>query len=156
MFGDVAVNLLRLMGHSGTVPSAIKSEDIPEAPENFRKGIVDEAALKQSDSEFAPQVQGENEEPAISLRTRALPLIERLEASEQEEEEIGKDFYRRERAFGAFRRSLSIPGEVDESKVEASFKRGVLTIDLPKSEEAQKKNQAHRCQGEIGIADGLA
>lgn len=57
----------------------------------------------------------------------------------QEEEETGKDFYRRERAFGAFRRTLPIPGEVDESKIEASFKKGVLTIDLPKTEEAQKK-----------------
>lgn len=57
----------------------------------------------------------------------------------QEEEEKGKDFYRKERAFGAFRRTLPIPGEVDESKIKASFEKGVLTIDLPKTEEAQKK-----------------
>jgi HSP20 family protein len=57
----------------------------------------------------------------------------------QEDEEKGKDFYRKERSFGTFRRSLQIPVEVDESKIKASFKKGVLTIDLPKSEEAQKK-----------------
>lgn len=57
----------------------------------------------------------------------------------QEQEEKGKDYYRKERVFGAFRRSLPIPGEVDESKIGASFKNGVLTVDLPKSEEAQKK-----------------
>lgn len=57
----------------------------------------------------------------------------------QEEEEKGKDFYRMERSFGAFRRTLPVPGEVDESKIEASFKKGVLCIDLPKTEEAQKK-----------------
>lgn len=57
----------------------------------------------------------------------------------QEEQEKGQDYYRKERAFGAFRRSLPIPGEVDESKIHASFKNGVLTVDLPKSEEAQKK-----------------
>ncbi len=57
----------------------------------------------------------------------------------QEEEEKGKDFYRSERTFGAFRRTLPIPVEVDESKIEASFKKGVLSIELPKTEEAQKK-----------------
>ena len=37
----------------------------------------------------------------------------------QEEKEEGKDFYRRERTFGSFRRTLELPGEVDESKIEA-------------------------------------
>jgi HSP20 family protein len=57
----------------------------------------------------------------------------------REEEEKGKDFYRKERSFGAFRRSLPIPADVDESKIDASFKKGVLYIELPKSEEARKK-----------------
>ncbi len=57
----------------------------------------------------------------------------------REEEEKGKDFYRHERSFGSFRRSLPIPVEVDESKIEASFKKGVLSIKLPKSDEARKK-----------------
>lgn len=57
----------------------------------------------------------------------------------QEEEEKGKDYYRKERAFGSFSRTLAIPGEIDETQIKASFKKGTLTIDLPKSEEAQKK-----------------
>ncbi len=57
----------------------------------------------------------------------------------QEEEEKDKDFYRSERTFGSFRRTLTIPVEVDESKIEASFKKGVLSIELPKTDEAQKK-----------------
>lgn len=57
----------------------------------------------------------------------------------QEEEEKGKDYYRKERSFGSFRRVLPITGEVDESKIEASFRKGVLTIELPRTEEAQKK-----------------
>lgn len=57
----------------------------------------------------------------------------------QEEKEQGKDFYRRERTFGSFRRTLELPGEVDESKIEASFKRGVLKIELPRTKEAQNK-----------------
>ena len=57
----------------------------------------------------------------------------------QEEEEEGKDFYRSERSFGSFRRTLPIPVEVDESKIEASFKKGILSIEFPKTAEAQKK-----------------
>ena len=57
----------------------------------------------------------------------------------QEEEEKDKDFYRSERMFGTFRRTLPIPVEVDESKIEASFKKGVLNIELPKTAEAKRK-----------------
>jgi len=57
----------------------------------------------------------------------------------REEEEKGKDFYRKERSFGAFRRTLPVPGSVDESRIEASFDKGILKIELPKTEEAQKK-----------------
>ena len=57
----------------------------------------------------------------------------------QEEEEKGKDFYRRERSFGSFRWTLPVPADVNESKIQASFKKGVLCIDLPKTEEAKKK-----------------
>lgn len=57
----------------------------------------------------------------------------------REEEEKGKDFYRKERSFGSFRRTLSIPVEVDETKIEASFKKGILNIELPKTKAAQKK-----------------
>ena len=57
----------------------------------------------------------------------------------RDEEEKGKDYYRKERSFGAFRRSLPIPADVDENKIDASFKKGVLFIELPKTEEARKK-----------------
>ena len=57
----------------------------------------------------------------------------------RDEEEKGKDWYRSERSFGAFRRSLPIPVDVDEGKIEAKFKKGVLYIELPKTEEARSK-----------------
>lgn len=57
----------------------------------------------------------------------------------RDEEEKGKDWYRSERSFGAFRRSLPIPVDVDEGKIEARFKNGILFIELPKTEEAQSK-----------------
>jgi len=44
----------------------------------------------------------------------------------------------RERRFGSFERALRIPETVDADKIEASFKKGVLTVLLPKTAEAQK------------------
>jgi HSP20 family protein len=55
-----------------------------------------------------------------------------------EKEEKQKDYYVRERSFGSFERSFQVPEDVDTNKVSASFKKGVLTVMLPKSAEAQK------------------
>lgn len=72
----------------------------------------------------------------ITLSGRLLTI--RGEKKEDEKEE-GKDYYRRERKFGSFRRTLELPGEVDESMIEASFKKGVLRVTLPRTKEAQAK-----------------
>ena len=77
MFGDIAVHLLRLMGHSGTVPGAILAEDIPAALECLVAAIQAEQQLpeqKQTGDE-------EDSEPVVSLSLRAFPLIELLEAA---------------------------------------------------------------------------
>lgn len=72
----------------------------------------------------------------ITLSDRQLTI--RGEKKKDKEEE-GKDFYRSERHFGAFRRMIELPGEIDEGKIEASFRKGVLRIELPKTKEAQEK-----------------
>jgi len=56
-----------------------------------------------------------------------------------ENEEKGRNFYRMERSFGSFQRSIALPAEVEMDKADASFKKGVLTVTLPKSKEAQKE-----------------
>jgi HSP20 family protein len=60
---------------------------------------------------------------------------------QEEKEEKTKDRYVSERRYGSFRRSLQVPSSVDADKIEASFKGGVLTVILPKSPEAQKKQK---------------
>jgi HSP20 family protein len=57
----------------------------------------------------------------------------------KEEEDTGRDYYRAERAYGAFVRTLPLPAEINPDKVQATFKDGVLEIRLPKSEEAKKR-----------------
>jgi HSP20 family protein len=60
---------------------------------------------------------------------------------QEEKEEKTKDRYVSERRYGSFRRILQVPGSVDAEKIEASYKGGVLTVTLPKSPEAQKKEK---------------
>jgi HSP20 family protein len=55
-----------------------------------------------------------------------------------EKEEKNKDYYLRERSFGSFERSFQVPENIDTDKISAGFKKGVLTIMLPKSAEAQR------------------
>jgi len=63
-----------------------------------------------------------------------------IKGEKKKEEEIKeKDYYRSERTYGAFSRSLTLPTEINPEKVRATFKNGVLEIHLPKSEEAKKK-----------------
>jgi HSP20 family protein len=60
---------------------------------------------------------------------------------QEEREEKTKDRYVSERRYGSFRRSLQVPGSVDAEKIEATYKSGVLTVTLPKSPEAEKKQK---------------
>jgi HSP20 family protein len=59
----------------------------------------------------------------------------------EEKEEKKKDFYLSERRFGSFQRSFQVPEGVYADKIVASFKDGVLTVTLPKSPDAQKKEK---------------
>lgn len=54
----------------------------------------------------------------------------------EEKEDKGKDYYRMERSYGSFSRTIPLPVEVETDKVEAKFKKGVLNITLPKSAKA--------------------
>ena len=80
MFGDVAVRLLKLMGHSGTVPSAILARDVPPALERLKAAIAKEKSETAAASTGSTKVE-DSEEPTVSLANRAFPLIELLEAA---------------------------------------------------------------------------
>jgi hypothetical protein len=79
MFGDVAVRLLKLMGHSGTIPSALLAEDVPAALERLH------AAVETAGQMPLPEESGhiDDEEPPVNLSHRALPLLELLGAAKK-------------------------------------------------------------------------
>lgn len=58
--------------------------------------------------------------------------------SENNEEDEDKNYIRRERSYGAYERSFYL-GDLDQDKVEAEFKDGILKISVPKKEEVNNK-----------------
>lgn len=57
----------------------------------------------------------------------------------QEKEEKNTKYHRVERSYGSFVRSFSLPDLVDETKVKAEYKDGMLNLHLPKSEKAKPR-----------------
>ena len=59
----------------------------------------------------------------------------------EEKEEKKPDYHVQERYFGSFERRFPVPESVDSTKIEATFKQGVLTVVLPKTAKAKKPEQ---------------
>jgi len=111
----------------------------------------------ESYGEFFPHVNMTEDEKSIRISAELPGLDEKdIEISisrdsitikgqkkDENEQKEGEGYYM-ERSFGSFTRVLPIPREVNTEKAEATFKKGILTITLPKLErekEVQKKIQ---------------
>lgn len=76
----------------------------------------------------------EPKDVAVSLDNNVLTLKGQRESAKEVQKE---NYYRMERATGAFSRSFAIPVSIDGDKVTADFKNGLLTVTLPKKESAR-------------------
>jgi len=76
------------------------------------------------------------EEIDVSLHDGALSISGERKTEEKHEE---AEAYRTERFFGKFQRTVPLPAPVAADKVKAQYKDGVLTVTLPKTEEAKPK-----------------
>jgi HSP20 family protein len=97
-------------------------------------------AVDIAESEKAYEVTAElpgMEEKNIEVRIANGNLTIKGE-KQDEKEEKKKDYYLSERHFGSFERRFRLSEGVDADKIEASFKKRVLTVTLPKKPEAQK------------------
>jgi HSP20 family protein len=78
----------------------------------------------------------EKDKIAIDVDGRILTLKgERISDSEVKEE----NYYRRERSYGRFQRSFTLPLETDSEKIKAEYKDGVLHLNIPKPESQKPK-----------------
>lgn len=79
MFGDVALKLIKIMGHGGTVPGAIGADEVEVAAQRLQAAIETDKAASEDVTE-----QNQNEESSerrISLAQRAQPLLELLQVA---------------------------------------------------------------------------
>lgn len=110
-------------------------------------------ALSQSlIGDFAPATDIINKKDSIIVKSE-IPGVDKkditvlinddqlvIKGEVKREQEINeKDYYRRERAYGTFSRTIKLPTAVDKAKVKASYNNGILEITLPKTEIAKVK-----------------
>ena len=120
------------------------SSDIFHAPfaaleERFR-GFSPRVNVDEDDKEITVRCElpGMDEKDVdISLTDNSLTI--RGERRKQSESREGASVWYAESSYGAFQRTIPLGVEIDEDKVEAGLKQGILTIRLPKTESAQKK-----------------
>jgi HSP20 family protein len=97
------------------------------------------ADICETDDNFSVNVEVpgiKREDVKINLENHVLSISGE---NKQEKEEKGKKFHRVERYYGCFSRSFSLPENVDEEKIDAVFKDGMLTLTIPKKEVAKPK-----------------
>ncbi|MDH4128324.1 MAG: Hsp20/alpha crystallin family protein [Spirochaetota bacterium] len=104
------------------------------------------------DSNFSPSVDVKEDEKAIYVEAELPGMDEKdinielkdnvltLKGEKKEETESkDKGEYRLERRYGSFERSFNLPADVLVDKIKASYKKGILKIELPKDETKTSK-----------------
>ncbi len=93
----------------------------------------------ETDDEYKLRVElpgMEKDDVKIALNQNILTISGEKKGEDTKENE---SFHKREIRYGWFERSFSLPGDIDETKIKAKMKNGVLTIHVPKSEAAKPK-----------------
>jgi HSP20 family protein len=82
----------------------------------------------------------------ITLSENTLTIKGEIRKEEEKEEER---YHLRERRYGRFTRSISLPASVKSDQIEAEYNKGVLTLHLPKTEEVKPKRIPVRSGGKV-------
>lgn len=123
---DVSTRLNRLFGQNAVRSGTVDDGDV-------FAGWAPAIDVQETDAEYLikadlPAVK--KEEIKVSVEDGILAIEGERQ---QEKEEKGKKYHRIERSYGRFVRRLAVPSDVDQQKVAADFKDGVLNVHLPKS-----------------------
>ena len=128
---------------------AMRPMSIADMMEDFWKNSFDLGPFKEmgfpvadiSETEDAVEVKAElpgmdPKDIDVSLENGVLTIKGEKKFEDEQKKE---DYHRIERSYGSFARSFRLPHEVDEAKVEATYKDGVLRLNLPKAESARPR-----------------
>jgi HSP20 family protein len=110
---------------------------LPIRPSSIRMPSLDVYEEKDSVVVKAELPGMKKEDVEVNLAGEILTI----KGEKKEDKEVKEDnYYRRERSYGSFLRSVGLPCEVKSDEIKASFKDGVLEIRMPKTEESKKKS----------------
>ena len=116
--------------------------DFPKMPRlgDSRFDVTPKVDVTETDKEFriSAGLPGMDDDDVEVTLSEGMLTIQGEKSEEKEHKGDGEQIHWTERSFGSFRRSFRVPPTIDESKVSAEFKKGILNITLPKSAEAQK------------------
>lgn len=107
-------------------------------PFDSRSGFVPKVDVSENDTEITvvaelPGMDENNIDVSICKDTLTIKGEKK-----EEKQDKGDNYYRMERSFGSFCRTIALPADVEIDKTEAKFKNGVLTVKVPKSPKAVK------------------
>jgi len=132
-FGQVRREMLRLLNSVGD-----------EASDEVRSGVFPPLNVTQDDDHFyvRAEVPGITaNELSITVQRNRLSLAGKREIPREHER---VSYHRKERAEGSFSRTITLPTPVDTERVDARYADGILTLTLPKAEEAKPRHIAVR------------
>ena len=104
---------------------------------DYRKGSVPAVNISESEEGFHLEMAApgfSKEDFKLSVENDVLTVSAEKKS---EKDEKGKKFTRREFSYSSFRRSFTLPEIVDADKIQAAYENGLMTVDLPKKEEAK-------------------
>lgn len=128
---EVSDRLNRIFGRPAPRTNGEESVKLPDWNPTTDVSETNEEYLIKAE---LPEVK--KEDVKISVDDRVLTF---QGERKQEKEEKGKKFHRVERSYGSFFRRFTLPNEVDETRIRAEFRDGVLNLHLPKTEKAKAK-----------------
>jgi HSP20 family protein len=88
-----------------------------------------------------PGLKQEDVQVAVTHRNQVT-----IQGERKPDETLQGAWHRRERGFGRFQRSFTLPAAVDTDKVEARLEHGILRLTLPKAEEARPRRIAVKAE----------
>lgn len=138
------------MPHEPAVWSPMR--DLMDIEDTFERFFPFRKRLRRMLSEWAPPVDMYEHDHTLYVRAEMPGLSKEdihitvegdmltIRGERKKEEEIKEDaFFRSERVYGMFSRSISLPLSVDRDNMKAVYRDGVLTVEMPVSREARKK-----------------